>query len=230
MKKIILLSFLPFCFSCIKTTTNNSEIPDGAIWKVQAIRVDNAPLGFTAIAPWAQAATLNSNQLSTELAVVEIDYWKIIENIDGIKNVIYTEEYNYNSLITYTINEAGLYCRFPSWFDVSCNDQHDVAFNMSAQNGTLTIDVAKTPSNIVHWWTTPRLNCKPNATYSIEARLKVRGRTAIQFGMDYWRTLTAGFNHYDANCTTSNNCEAWISNWILPTNDEFITVTVPKRQ
>ena len=214
--------------SCVKSVSVTSDLPDGAIWKQQTIKGDLAPTGFSAIAPWAQTATLSSNQPSSDIAKVEIDYWKIIENLNGNENVIYTEDYNYTDIKTFSINEAGLYCRFPTWFDTSCNDHHDVAFNMSAQNGVMTIDVSQTPSNIVHWWT-PRLSCNPLATYSIEIRLKVSGKTAVQFGLDYWRTLTAGYNHWDPTCQTSNNCEAWISDWILPTDDKYVTIKVPKR-
>jgi hypothetical protein len=177
---------------------------------------------------WAQAATLKSDQTVSTQALVTIDYWKIIENVGSTKNIIYEEHYDYNTVKTFTVDEAGLYCRFPKWFDPSCNDQHSIAYNMSAINSFLTINVSQTPDNIIHWWT-PRQTIRPNASYSVEARLKVEGSTAIQFGLDYWRTLTSSYNWYDANCLTSNNCEAWITDWIGDTKGQFITVTLPSR-
>jgi hypothetical protein len=205
-----------------------SPIPEGAIWKKQTIRRDTPVNGFAAIAPWAQAATLKVNQSLADTAVIEIDYWSIYEIVNGSEKLVYTEGYDYSYIKTFSTNEAGLYCRMPSWFDTSCHDQHSIASNMAAYMGTLVIDVAKTPNNIVHWWT-PKLVCVPNANYLIEARVKITGKTALQFGLDYWRTLTADFTVFDPDCILSNNCEAWISDWILPTQGEFITVRVPVR-
>jgi hypothetical protein len=224
-----LICILLILISCSeKSDTTNSSYPDGSIWKNQTIKFEFAPANFTAMLIWAQAATMKSDQPTSTKAVITIDYWKIIENVGTQKTEIYIEHYDYSTPKTFSINEAGLYCRFPSWFDASCNDQHDFAYNMSAVNSYLSIDVSQTPSKIIHWWT-PRQVANPNTTYSIEVRLKVEGSTAIQFGLDYWRTLTAPSNGFDPNCVTSNNCEAWISNWVGDTQGQFITVTLPNR-
>jgi hypothetical protein len=230
MKQFIYLLIIAMLTSCIKSdeTTDESSIPEGAIWKNQTIRRDTPVNGFAAIALWAQVATLEVNQSLSDTAVIEIDYWKIIEVLNGKESEIYFENYDYSYVKKFSIDEAGLYCRFPSWFDTSCHDFHSQVKNMSAYNGLLTIDVAQTPDSIIHWWT-PKLLYKTGAQYIIEAKVKITGKTALQFGMDYWRTLTAGFNVFDPDCIVSNNCEAWISDWVLPTQGEFKTVRVPVR-
>ena len=229
ISNLIILSLLIINCSDKKASTNtNSTIPDGAIWTTQKIKHENAPPNFSAMLIWAQTATLTSDQPKTTKALVTIDYWKIIENVGNTKNIIYEEHYNYSTQKYFTTDDAGLYCRFPTWYDTICHDHHDFVFNMFAINSLLTIDVSQTPDKIIHWWT-PRQTVNPNATYSVEVRIKVEGNTAVQFGSDYWRNLTAKFNWWDANCVTSNNCEAWISNWITDTQAEFITVTLPNR-
>jgi hypothetical protein len=89
--------------------------------------------------------------------------------------------------------------------------------------------VAQTPDAIIHWWT-PKLNFKPGAIYSVKARVQIDGSTAIQFGMDYWRTINSGFNVYDPTCQTSNNCEAWITDWVVDNQGDFVEVTLPQRK
>lgn len=230
MKLLPYILFLGILASCMKKYEMPQDllIPEGAIWLKQTIKHDFAPHGFTVIAPWAQAATLKSDHLSLDSALIIIDYWKIIEVFNGKESEIYLENYDYFYVKKFSIYEAGLYCRFPSWFDTTCHDFHSQVKNMSAYNGLLTIDVAQTPDSIIHWWT-PRLLYKTGAQYVIEARVKITGKTALQFGMDYWRTLTADFNVFDPDCIVSNNCEAWISDWILPTQGEFKTVRMPIR-
>lgn len=204
------------------------QIPHGAIWKKETIRRDTPIPGFHAIAIWAQAATMVPGQSQNIKAAITIDYWQVIEVFQGDSTIIYTEDYNYEAPKYFTTNEAGLYCRSPKWFDPDCNDYHANAFNMRAQIGLLHIDMTKTPDNIVHWWM-PRLNYKQGAVYVIACKLKIEGATAVQFGMDYWRDFYVGYNMYDPTCQQSNNCEAWITNWITDTDGFFVTVFVPVR-
>jgi hypothetical protein len=229
MRKLLVFVITILLISCSKPVgEGENQIPEGAIWAEQTIRRDKPLTGFAAIAPWAQAATVKPGQNIADSALIEVDYWKILEVINGSETQIFIEDYNYTYLKTFSLNEAGLYCRYPKWFDPACNDYHSIATNMTAMDGMMTLNVALTPDNIVHWWT-PRLACKPNASYIIEARVRITGKTALQFGMDYWRNLNVGFNVFDPECILSNNCEAWISDWILPTNGKFVTVKVPVR-
>lgn len=211
------------------SNTGNSIVPEGAIWKSQAIRRDTPPQGFGAIVIWAQTATLKGGQSKSEKAFVTIDYWKIIEETAQGKNPIYEEHYDYNSRKIFNTNEAGLYVRYPIWFDPAAKDYHTEAFNMYAQDSFLYIDVSQTPDNIVHWWMQKRQFVQQGAKYSVEIRLKVEGKASVQLGADYWRDLYVGYNTWDATCQISNNCEAWISDWIGDTGGQFVTVTAPVR-
>ncbi|MDD3743498.1 MAG: hypothetical protein PHX54_07760 [Lentimicrobiaceae bacterium] len=207
---------------------DSPQIPHGAIWKKEIIRRD-APLPwFHTVAIWAQAATMVPGQSQNIKAVITIDYWQVIEVHNGDSTIVFTEDYDYISPKYFSINEAGLYCRYPKWFDPDCDDYHAKAFNMRAQNGFLQIDMSQTPDNIVHWWA-PRLSYKQNAVYVIKCNLKIEGATAVQFGMDYWRNFYVGYNMFDPTCQQSNNCEAWITNWITDTDGLFVTVFVPVR-
>lgn len=201
----------------------NTTIPEGAIWTSQTIRLNTPPAGFNAFVIWAQTATLKGGQSGSERALVTIDYWRAVEETDGGQIVLYEEHYAYNDLKTFSTNEAGLYTRYPRWFDPEANDEHFVAWNMRAQNGELTIDVSRTPDNIVHWWT-PRQSIRPGARCLVEIRLKVEGKCSVQLGADYWRSLTS-----IAIPNGDNNREAWISNWIGDTNGQYVTVTAPIR-
>ena len=205
---IIGLVFL-FIFCSKEETQQKPVIPEGAIWLEETIRRYTPLPDYSALAIWAQAATIQPNQPETVTANIIVDYWKVIEVIEGDSTIIYTEEYDYDEKKTFTKDEAGFYCRFPKWFDPGCKDKHDQAFNMSAHNGFLLINMSKIPDVVLHWWT-PKLTYKPGAVYCVEARMSIYGETAVQFGMDYWRTLNSGFNVYDPTCETSNNCEAWI--------------------
>ncbi len=211
--------------SCNKSSIEDSIIPEGAIFTSQSIRQDIPPSGFGVILIWGQSATLKGGQAQTEKALVTIDYMKTIEEIGTTRTVLNTEEYNYSNK-TYTTNEAGLYVRYPIWFDTAVHDFHSKASNMIATNGFLTINVSQTPDSIIHWWI-PRVLVKSGAKYYTEVKLKVEGKCAVQFGADFWRDLNVEFNHYDRDCITSNNCEAWVSNWVGDTKGVYIVVTFP---
>jgi len=204
-------------------------VPEGAIWSKQTIRQDTPPNGFGSIVGWAQTATLKGGQSKSVKALVTVDYWKIIEEINANKNVIYEEHYDYNYRKEFSTDEAGLFVRYPKWFDPASLDYHDQAFNMYAQNGLLSIDASQTPDNIVHWWT-PRQLITTGAKYTVEIRLKIEGQCSVQLGADYWRNLTVSPIPNPGNtCQTANNCEAWISDWIGDTKGAFVTVTAPLR-
>lgn len=207
----------------------SSIIPEGAIWLKQTIRRDTPPDGYGAIIIWAQTATLKGGQPKSVRAFVTVDYWKVIEEINANKKVIYEEHYDYNDRKEFSTDEAGLFVRYPIWFDPAALDYHAQAFNMHAQNGILSIDASQTPDSIVHWWLQSRQLIKTGAKYSVEIRLKIEGQCSVQLGADYWRDLTVGVIPNASSCQTTNNCEAWISDWIGDTKGAFVTVTAPLR-
>lgn len=231
MNKVIHLLSI-FCFITVIAVSCKKEpieqtVPDGAIFESQIIKRDSPPSGFSAVLIWAQAATMKGDQSQKEKALVTVDYMKTIKEIGTLRTTIITEEYNYSSK-TFSTGEAGLYVRYPKWFDTTARDSHIQAKNMIADNGLLVIDVRQTPDSIIHWWM-PRVLIKPGAKYYAEVKLKVEGKCAVQFGSDYWRDLNVYFNVYDANCITSNNCEVWISDWVNDTKGEFKVLTFPIR-
>lgn len=202
------------------------QIPEGAPILQQSIEQDSPPSEYSAVVIWAQAATLTSKQSTTEQASVTVDYWKVIENLaDGTTRTI-KEDYNYTNK-SFSTGEAGLYIRTPSWFPPG--DVHTEATNMHADSGSLYLDISQTPNNIVHWWT-PRLYFTIGATYSAEIRFKVEGKTAVQFGSDWWKdTIVSPPTEQEIDCSKKNNCEAWVSDWYGDTGGQYVTVTVPKR-
>ncbi len=94
--------------------------------------------------------------------------------------------------------------------------------------GTLSINLKPIPENIVHLWTEPRVKAVPGARYGILAVVKVEGDARLQFGMDYWRGDTSPYNGWSNGCVTSNNCEAWLSDWIGDTKGQYQQVLVPR--
>jgi hypothetical protein len=122
-----------------------------------------------------------------------------------------------------TVGEGALWSRVPRCAPV-------VSSNAIAQstlgNGLLRIDLASTPSLIAHWWT-PRGTAVAGKRYVVEARYRVTGQAAIQFGIDYWRTKSAPYAGWDPTCSSSNNCEAWVSGWVGDTGGQFVTRRFP---
>lgn len=201
------------------------QIPEGAPSLQQSIVRDSPPSNYSAVVIWGQAATLTSTQPTTEKAFVTVDYWKFIENLaDGTTHVLLEEDYNFTNK-TFSEGEAGLYTRTPSWFET---DDHTQATNIYADSGFLYLDISQTPNNIVHWWT-PRKLLASGSKYSAEIRFKVDGKTAVQFGSDWWKDEEVDPIEYSPDCALTNNCEAWLSDWYGDTGGEYITVTVPIR-
>ncbi len=93
--------------------------------------------------------------------------------------------------------------------------------------GVLSINLKPIPESIVHMWTEPRVKAVPGARYGILAVVKVEGDARLQFGMDYWRG-NMDYNGWSQGCATSNNCEAWLSDWIGDTKGQYQTVLVPR--
>lgn len=65
----------------------------------------------------AQTATLRSDQADSVKATVAINDWKITENLDGVKTLIYEEHDEDRPPKIFSTDEAGLYDRLPKWLD-----------------------------------------------------------------------------------------------------------------
>jgi hypothetical protein len=203
--------------------TQSSIVPDGAIWTDETINEPIAPSGYSAVVAFALAVTLDPS--SYDQALVELDYMRLIEKDpnSGVETIVADEEYD-DGPRALDANEGGLYIRIPKWFPPG--DEHTPVTNANIRDGLLIIDVSKTPDKIVHWWTN-RATARPNYRYYVEVKVRVTGQAAVQLGSDWWRTLNSAYNHYDETCATSNNCEAWASDWITDTKGVFVIKKVP---
>lgn len=209
-----------------ETTATNANVPDGAPWSSQRIFYSTVPGGFWAVLVWAQVATLHKTIQSNETDLVTIDYMRMIKKsaTTGVETVVYEETYD-NKSGQLSLNDGGLYLRNPSWYPPG--DNHAPITNSDIKDGFLVFDAKQSPDKIIHWWS-PRVTVKPNQQYFCEMRLKIQGAAEVQLGSDYWRDFTTGYNVYDSACKSSNNCEAWVGNWIGDTNGAFVTVRSPQ--
>ena len=200
---------------------NDTNIPEGAIYRQETLRRIYPPDNFTAVLGWFQAATLSQNQSKAETAFITIDYTKIIEKMsDGSENIILEDNYDNNQ--PYLI-DGGLFPRTPQWF---ATNESTPLYNSDVEDGFLNLYVSETPEKILHWWT-DRVYCDPNARYFVEVRAKIEGKVGLQIGSDYWVDLYSDYNGYDEDCIGVNNCEAWISDWYSDTDGEFIVIFAP---
>ncbi len=221
----ILIAFL-FIASCNVVDNGDSKdtiIPDGAIWHNQTLKQVYTPNNFNAVLGWLQAATITPI-FSNDSGIIYVDYMKLIEVTSNIEKTVYFEDYNMTTIRPLNLNEGGLYKRFPKWF---VDNSHTKIMSSSIENGVLKIIVSDTPDRIVHWWTS-RVKTLTNSKYLLEIKVKIKGKISLQLGSDFWRELDSPYNGFDPNCITSNNCEAWISDWYSDTNDEFIIIKAPK--
>lgn len=115
--------------------------------------------------------------------------------------------------------------RYPEWFVSGKPVLQKPVLRLTG--GVLSINLKPIPESIVHMWTDPRVKAAPGARYGIIAVVKVEGDARLQFGMDYWRG-GLDYNGWSEGCVTSNNCEAWLSDWIGDTKGQYQTVLVPR--
>lgn len=117
-----------------------------------------------------------------------------------------------------------IYKRTPWFTSGLANPQPKVTL---VRDGTYWIDTQAIPKAIVHGWTTPRVEAKVGKQYFVEAVVRVTGDARLQLGMDYWKGEMSEYNGWSEGCTWSNNCQAWLSDWLGDTNGHFITWRVP---
>lgn len=225
---ISILVFSVFLCSCSgddrnRNDTDQLNVPDGAIWNKETIHYATAPLGFEAVLGWFQVATMKINHDPSIAATIEIDWQRLIAIApNGTRTVVYEENFDTNGQLPAT--NAGLFLREPEWFPPG--NYNEPITNSNISDGILTIDIAVTPNRIAHWWT-GRVVTNENYKYAVEVRVRITGELMFQMGSDYWRTLDIDYNVYDSTCQTSNNCEAWVSDWYGDTNNQFVVINVP---
>lgn len=200
-------------FTTVETTQAQMKYPNGAIWKREVILFETAPQGFKTAVAWWQVATGSPENGGN--AEVSFDYVRLIEkDANGKERIIAEEDFDSNAPSLNPKN-GGLFTRQPNWF--ADNNSLPVK-NSVIENGSLTLDAAKTPNHIIHGWT-DRAKIKPNAHYYAEARIKIKGQACVQLGLDYWKDFSSNWNGYNEKCEGVNNCAAWISDWYCAADD-----------
>lgn len=116
--------------------------------------------------------------------------------------------------------------RKPEWFISGTADRQPAV--MSQKSGVFVIDLKSVSENIVHLWSDPRTKAAPGHAYGVRAKVRITGDARLQFGMDYWKGLDSAYNGWSEACAKSNNCEAWLGDWLGDTKGEFITVVSPR--
>ena len=208
-------------------------IPQGACIERQTLQTyaGSPPPGYLAVLAWAQAMTVSPTHQASAAASIEIDYLRVLEQdvAAGQLSLVTdaTEEYS-EPRATLSSGEGALWARAPRCAPGSSSTTISTS---RVSGGILSIDLAAIPNNYAHWWT-PRGTVVPFITgkrYLVEARFRVNGAAALQFGLDYWRNKSIGYNGYDVTCAASNNCEAWVSAWIGDTKGAFVVRQFPVR-
>jgi hypothetical protein len=189
-----------------------------------------APARYGAVLGWGQAITLSATQQGHP-ASVEIDYLYLLKQdpLTGRVTAVQGAALTFDHPIIYN-TEGKLYERLNSTGNLCwmCTDRGTIP--SVATNGVVTINVATMPAFVPHWWTA-RVNVDANTRYFVEARFRVNGMAAMQFGVDFWvdRCLdggpcTPGSAYDEHRCQTANPCESWASRWIGDTGGQFITM------
>ena len=210
---VILLIFA-FLFSCQKEYTP----PDKAWHAEQKIFRLKAPSEFTTLVGWGQVATIKNKACNK--AKITIEYMKLIESLPNLTDKIVYERYFGTPL---TSEEGGLFER-----DFSNDDHAQISAISQNEQGLLEIDASKTPSKMIHWYTT-RVELNKDAIYFVEIRCKIQGQIGLQLGIDVWKGHGTPHNGWDKHCEGKNNCEIMVSDWYYETEkDEFITIRAPK--
>lgn len=208
-------------------TLPDVPIPPDALHKVEVIQPEYQPpqkmtnLGFTHGVAVMNVVT--SYPCGRNIgSMVEIQWLKIFSYSPATAVRTLEQTVTASGASTFT---GETWYREPAWFQSGKPSAQPYLTWNSA--GNFAVSVQSTPLGIYHAWSQPRLAMKPGLAYFIEVRLRVVGDTRIQFGFDYWRGAMITYNGYSLGCVNSNNCEAYQTHWIGPTNGQFVTVATP---
>lgn len=200
-------------FFATKTVSPEYEVPE-----------QMATLGFDHIVGMFNVTTVFPCDRG-ERAVVELRALRIMRQVKDTGDMVTAREIRFDqSEKGFNEVEIRTYRRTPwftsgvPWLRVKAAEQ---------TNGTLELNARVVPEGIIHGWTTPRLATIPGERYVLEAEVRVTGDARLQFGMDYWRGATSLYNGWSEGCVSSNNCQAWLSDWLSDTGGEFVIWRVP---
>lgn len=172
-------------------TPETSIIPEGATSPHRYVTNATPPDSFTAGIFKIQAATLSPNA-TIDTAEIIIDYMRVYEkdNTTGVETLIAFEEYS-GGPFPLDGSKGGLWDRLPYWYPPG--DLHTSIDASSIQGGYLYLNIKTHRDKIYLWWA-PMFAVSSNKTYLFETKVKIVGKTSLQLGMDWWRSLGAPAN------------------------------------
>lgn len=162
-------------------------------------------------------------------ATVEFKAFRIIEREPHSATERVVQELTFDSEDTDTTRptfDYTTYHRTP-WFTGGMPTMQPVAATL--MDDTYRLNARFLPKAILHGWTEPRIEAASGKEYVAEVLVRVAGDARLQLGMDYWKGEKSEYNGWSEGCKTSNNCQAWLSDWIGDTGGEFILWRAPIR-
>lgn len=185
-----------------------------------------AKKGFDHLLAWMTVVTDRPCLPVGKRAVVDVKSFHIVEvTASGERRIAQSVDYQAESPVVLT---GILFNREPSWY-VSGQPSKAVSVD-SVVGNRYVVDIAKAPHLIWHPYTQPRIPANPTSHYFVEATIKIVGEARVQFGIDYWKGPSSGYTGWSQDCSTSNNCEAGLSDWHGDTRGKYVTIRAPRLQ
>ncbi len=214
----------PLDVKCETSAVWPGSAPHGAIWGQENVHLDRVPDGYTTLVGWINAAT--AVPCSDESAVtprIEIRTLRLIaQNPAGEERVLAEIDPREREHFV-----GRLFPRVPEWFGET-EGKSEIAL-AATQVDRLVLDLGRAPLRVYHAWTEPRIMIDPVDRHFIEIEANITETARLQVGIDYWRDMRSDYAGWDASCTTSANCEGWVSDWYGNTYGEFQTFRAPHR-
>lgn len=222
LQKILLVLMLLIVGAC-----SSPRVPEGAQFSKEHIHYfgsqELADKGFDHLLAWMTVVTTTSTGEHPNSKIV-IKSLKIIEkSVWGSERVVQEMDYGTADPVILT---GMLFKRLPYWYT---SGQAQITNAVDSEDGNIyTVDMSQAAPYIWHAYTQPRIPAQPTSRYLIEATLLISGDARIQFGMDYWKGMNSPYSGWSEGCKTSNNCEAWLSDWYQDTDGKFVTIRTPQ--
>jgi hypothetical protein len=187
---LLLISALSF--GCESAVSRNVVAPEGARRPVGYLQHSRPPAGYSTANAWLQIATLSQ---SGGPGIAEIDYMRLYARVGGRDVQLSADEYN-------GTGGCGATAARHTW---GTEEREPLPASYSGMS--MMVEPGQQPTRVFHPWICryPREPIPPGADRVwMEVRARITGVVAVQGGIDYWRTPTAG-----------PNLEAGATDWYL---------------